>query len=303
MVRFPDRPGPPFYASTMIDQARGRLGDAEATFLRVRETEDPAGDSRSDLAGNLAALRAARGRLAAAESESDKGLAIQERVGNGSEYLEATVQAAWVDVVVRERPAEGRARLEAALERYPLDGLAPLDRPYPRLAEIYARAGDPAHAATLLDEMEREIEPAFLGRSRIDIDRARAEIALAEGSVDEAIALFRRANTGFCYICALPGLSIAYERAGQTDSAIATLTRYAESPYSDRFLSYTYPLGPAIGPAHEHLGALNEEAGNLEEAARNYARFVELWAEADPELQPRVNAAQARLEAIMREIG
>jgi hypothetical protein len=30
---------------------------------------------------------------------------------------------------------------------------------------------------------------------------------------------------------------------------------------------------------------------------------VELWAEADDELQPRVRAAQARLDAILRERG
>jgi hypothetical protein len=31
--------------------------------------------------------------------------------------------------------------------------------------------------------------------------------------------------------------------------------------------------------------------------------FVELWANADEELQPRVQAAQARLEEIVRERG
>ena len=35
----------------------------------------------------------------------------------------------------------------------------------------------------------------------------------------------------------------------------------------------------------------------------HYASFVELWATADEELQPRVRAAQARLEEILREIG
>jgi hypothetical protein len=34
-----------------------------------------------------------------------------------------------------------------------------------------------------------------------------------------------------------------------------------------------------------------------------YARFVELWDDADDELQPRVQAAQARLDEILRQRG
>ena len=56
-------------------------------------------------------------------------------------------------------------------------------------------------------------------------------------------------------------------------------------------------------PKGASLGQLHDEQGDLETAAVHYARFVELWAEADPELQPRVRAAQARLEEIVRERG
>jgi hypothetical protein len=53
----------------------------------------------------------------------------------------------------------------------------------------------------------------------------------------------------------------------------------------------------------ERLGQLYDEAGDLENAALYYARFVELWAGADAELQTRVEAARARLEEIIRERG
>ena len=53
----------------------------------------------------------------------------------------------------------------------------------------------------------------------------------------------------------------------------------------------------------ERLGQLYDEQGDLENAALYYARFVVLWAEADDELQPRVEAARARLEEIIRERG
>ncbi len=53
----------------------------------------------------------------------------------------------------------------------------------------------------------------------------------------------------------------------------------------------------------ERLGQLYDEQGDLENAALYYARFVELWADADAELQPRVGVARARLEEIIRERG
>ncbi len=58
-----------------------------------------------------------------------------------------------------------------------------------------------------------------------------------------------------------------------------------------------------LGPTYEHLGQLYDEQGDWEKAAEYYARFVELWREADSELQPRVRAAQQRLEEIFAERG
>ena len=57
------------------------------------------------------------------------------------------------------------------------------------------------------------------------------------------------------------------------------------------------------GPTLERVGQLYDEAGDLENAAVYYARFVELWADADAELQPRVEVARERLGEIIRERG
>jgi hypothetical protein len=45
----------------------------------------------------------------------------------------------------------------------------------------------------------------------------------------------------------------------------------------------------------DRLGQLYEAKGNREKAAHYYAKFVDLWKDADPELQPRVAEAKARL--------
>jgi len=49
---------------------------------------------------------------------------------------------------------------------------------------------------------------------------------------------------------------------------------------------------PAI---RERLGQLYESMGKTDKAAENYRAFIQLWKNADPELQPRVADARRRL--------
>jgi hypothetical protein len=50
--------------------------------------------------------------------------------------------------------------------------------------------------------------------------------------------------------------------------------------------------------AFERLGALYEERGDTQNALYNYGKFVELWDEADSDLQPRVEAARRAIGAL-----
>jgi tetratricopeptide (TPR) repeat protein len=51
------------------------------------------------------------------------------------------------------------------------------------------------------------------------------------------------------------------------------------------------------------LARLRDAAGDLDEAAQFYARFVEFWKDADPELQPLVEEARGRLQEIVSARG
>jgi tetratricopeptide (TPR) repeat protein len=51
------------------------------------------------------------------------------------------------------------------------------------------------------------------------------------------------------------------------------------------------------------LARLRDEAGDAEEAAAYYARVIQFWQDADPELQPQVQEARDRLQEIVRERG
>jgi len=292
----------PARASIMVLAAQGRLDEGEANFRAMLEPGMRPG-WRAWLALRLAQFAATRGRLAEAEEETRIRTAFLTQSEISTEYYQTVVQAAWTDVVVRERNDEAVARLTEALERNPFAGLEPRDRPYLELAEVFASAGSTETAKALIDDMRTHFDASDLKRLRSHLRRVEGEIALAEGRPEAAIELFGGAFEDACHICPLPGLARAYEALGQRDSTISAFTRYVETPYSDRFLPYSYSLGQALAPTHERLGELHDEAGNLNEAAQHYARFVELWAEADEELQPRVRAAQARLDSIVSERG
>ncbi len=51
------------------------------------------------------------------------------------------------------------------------------------------------------------------------------------------------------------------------------------------------------------LARIRDEAGDTDEAARLYARFIEFWKDADPELQAQVEAARDRLQEIVQARG
>ena len=83
--------------------------------------------------------------------------------------------------------------------------------------------------------------------------------------------------------------------AGQTDSAVAIYERYVTSP------RIGIPPPHRWGPFLERLAQLYDDRGDLAKAAEYYARFVSLWAEADEELQTRVQAARTRLAELEGE--
>jgi hypothetical protein len=46
-----------------------------------------------------------------------------------------------------------------------------------------------------------------------------------------------------------------------------------------------------------------EAKGNIDKALTHYSAFVDLWKNADPELQPRVRDVRGRIERLQRRRG
>jgi tetratricopeptide (TPR) repeat protein len=299
---FPESVSPEWY-SAHVAATQGLFTDA-IDYMTAGVAKNPGSfTSRSIANADLAVFAASRGELARAASYLEEARDVNAERGVAFNYLVNTVQAAWVEAAVVNDPAAALSLVETALERFPLASLDPLDRPYLQLAELHAYVGNVESARSMMDGFEVAVPAELRPRYESAALRARAAIALTELRPEEAVRLYRESDTGYCILCALPGLARALEESGDRAAAIEAWQDYVDTPWFYRSFGNQYQQGPRLGPSLEILARMQDEEGDLEAAVIYYARFVELWAEADDELQPRVEAARARLEEIIRERG
>jgi len=165
------------------------------------------------------------------------------------------------------------------------------------LALAYALAGDLPRARRLLAAYESDV-PEGIRRGRWEWYEARGWLALSQARHRDAIAAFvqgRRSSN--CVECGAGEEGLAYDRAGMADSALAAyeravISRSAWKPLGDRW---------NLAPSLKRLGELYEARGDRVRALENYGRFVELWKNADPELQPAVREVRERMATLAGE--
>ena len=200
----------------------------------------------------------------------------------------------------RESNAGAAERIDSALARYPLRTIALEDRPYLAVATAWARIGRPDRAEAVMAAYRTEVtDTALLRLEAADLHSALGEIALAEHHPGRAIEEFRRGDIAYdgmpvseCAPCLPLELARAYDAAGQADSAIAAYEQFIATRFANRLL-LTDGLGLAL--AHERLGELYEARGDRSRALAHDQRFVELWKNADADLQPRVAQVKRRM--------
>jgi hypothetical protein len=135
------------------------------------------------------------------------------------------------------------------------------------------------------------------------LNRVRGDIARVEGKADSAVVHFRRGDAEAdglpsvnCMVSTPFLLGTAFDRAGQADSARTYFTQYVEMNGTGRTFVDRYWLAPTLF----RLGELYENVGDVRRATEYYGRFVDLWKNADPELQPRVAEARGRIDRLNR---
>ena len=281
---------------------RGEIDSAEAR-ARANLKSQNAGLARV-MTSLLRQIGQVRGRL----RESDS-IAVELRARNAARgatvgQIGIPIRQAFDDSWLRGQNQRAIARLDSALRAHPLGPDAPAGQ-WLDAANTYAMAGAPDRARALVTEYDAaardSVDRQAWNGQRVYVD---GSIALAEKRTDDAIRTFRRMDVDrdglpiSCAFCLSIGLARAYDQANNADSTIAYLERYLGTTITFRVNPDTWLLGPA----HKRLGELYEARGDAKQAAKHYATFVELWKNADPDLQPKVAEARARLERVRRTL-
>jgi tetratricopeptide (TPR) repeat protein len=275
---------------------RGQMDSAEAYWRDRRGDANPI--IRTSALGNLTNFAVLRGRLRESTALLKQARDANAARGVPPRPLDDSIDAATGAIWFLDQREQGVRRIDAALARTPLKTL-PIDhRPYFSAAVAYAEAGRPDKARAMLAEYDAEVhDSTFRQNATAFIHVILGEIALAEKRPLDAVREFWKSDSlpdgplNDCVMCVEVRLGRAFDFANLPDSAIVHWERYVSAPYPGRSgIDATYLAG-----VRKRLGELYEAKGDNQRAASNYLAFVELWKNADPELQPKVQEARQRL--------
>ena len=257
------------------------------------------------------AVHAIEGRLSEAGQYRSQAMDLFAQSGTAMDYLMATVSGAAIRVLLGQDLDGATFDVAAALRRFPLESLDPLERPYLDLALFYAVAGRTNEAKRLLGEWVEEIEPELRNRVKPSRHFVLGLIAFSDGRTADALLELQqalKATPAMYSQVVLPFLGRAYEVDGQADSAIASYEMYISrtevgfGPTATSFLASAHNTDAAMrADALFRLGALNQQQSTLAAAKVYYEQFEDLWKNADLELQPRVEEVRRRIARLAGE--
>jgi tetratricopeptide (TPR) repeat protein/tRNA A-37 threonylcarbamoyl transferase component Bud32 len=271
--------------------SQGLLDSAEAMAKAVIRDHPNVPATRSNLLSVLENIASNRGQLREAARRRGEQAAVDAQRGVSQANLNRDIAAAIDRVWFFGDTRGASALLDKAAGGTPLDGLPAAVRPYRELASAYALVGQPDKARRIAAAFEKSRENIRLNIDSIARHAMQGAIAVAEKRYDDAAREYRLADAGLCVVCGLPPLANAYDLAGKSDSAIAIYERYLKTPDINRI----FVDGQFAAAAHKRLGELYEAKGDRANALDHYEKFVELWKNADPELQPQVVDVRRRI--------
>jgi tRNA A-37 threonylcarbamoyl transferase component Bud32/tetratricopeptide (TPR) repeat protein len=286
-------------ARSAIAVARGDFATARRETQFVLDSARAGVGSRAFWSASLAALAMTQGHLAAAQRLLRESVRLSEQQGAADNAIRSAIWQGWIDLTYRDDNANGLLAVEEVLERHPLGELHPMDRPYAELAEFYAAAGNVERARDLLAEYEAEVDEVER-RGNFYRHVAAGVLAVAEDRYEDAIAAFGKLREeGFIYSRPATTYYLAntFDIAGQTDSALAGW----ESAVMQNALFVEFPSALRLAHAYRRMGEIYEERGEPEKAVQYYNEFVELWNDADDELQPQVTDVRGRIARLISE--
>jgi serine/threonine protein kinase/tetratricopeptide (TPR) repeat protein len=169
-----------------------------------------------------------------------------------------------------------------------------------KVGKIFARLNRLNEANAVLESLKSRIGDvlAVSGISRSNqLDQAsfhmlKAEIQLAKGQFEDAVNSYEMAASLRADMVE-DGPAYAYLKIGNLDKAVEKYTAFLQA--ATDVLGYE---GQELWVlSHYQLGLIYERKGEPTEAAKYYARFLEIWKDADPGI-PEVEDARQRLAGL-----
>ncbi len=248
-----------------------------------------------------AGLAARRGHIgeSRAHADSSVGQAIEVSSAIASylslQILQHTALAAGRPEYIR--PLLETVRQQAAADPSPLFAHFGMSL----VAEGYALLGDLDEARRILADLDSIVATSDFKPYGIS-SRVRALIALQENRPEESLEYLNRSRSENF------GVEFRGNRLfrGDTYAALGRLED-AAAQYDSLTLSYLIDFRDvgsygALAPlGHERAAATYLALGDTAAAVKHLAAFSELWQDADPELQPRVESAQRMLAQLAGE--
>jgi len=241
-----------------------------------------------------AQLATARGKMEEARREMAQAqrLAAAE-FGPGAGWFYTLFQA-YLEAVTGDMD-RARSIIDELEDRDLFDEIPLPARDYNLAVIFHNLVGNASEARSYLRRWEEEVPPELRGRyDEAERDLRESMIGGTTANPEAVVAAVEAYRARLrCTRCARFEEAEALQAVGQPERARAVYRSMA----SQLETNFTVSL-LARAPAWERAGRLSEEIGDTATALEEYRHFTSLWADADPQLQPRVNAARQRIEAL-----
>jgi eukaryotic-like serine/threonine-protein kinase len=293
---FPDNPTNRDLGAWLIYHIRDDRGAARDTLAALLGDADPF--HQPTVLYQLAGIQGIEGRVRAARRLLERSAALYLEQERPAAAIMRTINLAWMDLTVLGRPDLAAAGVHLSLNDYDAYGVPALQRNWFGCASLLALTGDAAAARAVMGRWAEELPEGVRRRDARGQQLVEGTIAMAEGRVEEGLELHRRATERWNgEWLSTPLLALAHDMAGQADSALVAYHRFEDLTHWMR------PTADILfrALAYERMAQLHEERGEVAEAVRYHQRFIDLWNDADPELQPRVESARHALARLAAE--
>lgn len=299
-------------ASTVLDNFEAESPDfaynngARALFLAMSGRPDSASaflsaaPPSSDAAARSweiyveGVIRTRLGQLDAAAEVLDGAERVARSATGPTDQLFYGLSTPWTVAIIEGDTAAAAAEIEKLHREVGWNELSEYNRHYAFHALAWARFGFMERAAEMLAAFE-PLAPNSDSGARDTARFAAALVAIRRGDPNAAVLLEAAADEAFCNRCSNFTLGHGYELLGDTAAAIAAYERYLATPFFDGTTFILQNFEPWV---HERLGGLYDARGDNAKAVEHYRAFATAWANADPDLQPRVRAARERADAL-----